>query len=192
MELADIDRQYADVKTVEDSVALKRAVPRLKEVGGGDDRKAAESAIAAKIYALNAFLRLKNGMTKEEIFFTAENIVEELGGRLTLVDINVIIHKAMTGAYGDFYERLSCAMIMGWCRQYAEERMVAAGELEIREAREAREAEQRMRGEVERDPEMIKELRKLIGGKVITSKPVYTYSDEEYKDFKKKYLNSQK
>ena len=173
---AKIGRALAAVKTVKDSVECP--MPKLN--GYGEQSKKVEAMIAANIYALDSFLRLKNGLTQDEVFFTAESIMEEFGWVLTFADVNIVFTKAKRGGYGQFYERLSCAQIMDWFRQYADERMDEAERWSYHKDVEA--ARERERYEPkERDPEMMAELRRIVGGKVITKGGV---DDGEYRRYK--------
>lgn len=82
--------------------------------------------VAAHIAALDIFLHLKNGLSKEEVIETAKSIVETYGGALSFADIKVVFDNARRGAYGSFYERLSSVEIMRWFGDWFDKRTCAA------------------------------------------------------------------
>lgn len=139
------------VKTVEQSVALSHdECPCLLRLAHESQQSHEEiiTLLSAHLLALNQFLNLKNGMDSEEIIFTAESIVDEFGGALTFADINIVLTAAKRGKYGKMYERLSCAQVMDWFRNYYSERMEAAERLSIHQAREEKSAPLRMTAEI--------------------------------------------
>ena len=126
---AKIDKTFAAVRTVQDSVALSpHDVPCLLRLAhtSEESAKSVTALLAANIYALDRFLHLKNGMTNEEVFFAAESVLNEFGGGLTFADIKIVLEGAKMGKYGMFYERLSAPQVIEWFRTYFDERMQAA------------------------------------------------------------------
>lgn len=126
---AKIDKTFAAVKSVQDSVALSpQDVPCLLRLAhtSEESAKSVTALLAANIYALDRFLHLKNGMSNEEVFFAAESVLNEFGGGLTFADIKIVLEGAKMGKYGMFYERLSAPQVIDWFRTYFDERMQAA------------------------------------------------------------------
>ena len=126
---AKIDKTFAAVKTVRDSVALSpQDVPCLLRLAHTSEESARSvtALLAANIYALDRFLHLKNGMSNEEVFFAAESVLNEFGGGLTFADVKIVLEGAKMGKYGMFYERLSAPQVIEWFRTYFDERMQAA------------------------------------------------------------------
>lgn len=126
---AKIDKTFADVRTVQDSVALSpQDVPCLLRLAhtSEESAKSVTALLAANIYALDRFLHLKNGMSNEEVFFAAESVLNEFGGGLTFADIKIVLEGAKRGKFGMFYERLSAPQVIEWFRTYFDERMQAA------------------------------------------------------------------
>ena len=139
--MARLDEKFKSVKTSSDCVALQAENPdtlkcllRIKRESDNDGANL-KKTIAMLLYATDKFLHLKEGMTSEEIFFTAENIISEYGGMITFADIKVILTDARLGKYGKMYERLSCATIMDWFNQYIDKRLDEAEQYSIRQAR---------------------------------------------------------
>lgn len=126
---AKIDKTFAAVRTVQDSVALSpQDVPCLLRLAhtSEESAKSVTALLAANIYALDRFLHLKNGMSNEEVFFAAESVLNEFGGGLTFADIKIVLEGAKRGKFGMFYERLSAPQVIEWFRTYFDERMQAA------------------------------------------------------------------
>lgn len=139
MVLASLEKKFVAVKTAKDAVALQAenpdAIRCLKRIVREDGEMKLKKTLAALLYALDKFLHLKEGLSDEEIFFTADSIVDEFGGQITFADIKVVIENAKRGNYGKMYERLSCATVMDWFRQYIDQRLDAAEQYSISQTR---------------------------------------------------------
>lgn len=139
MVLASLEKKFVAVKTAKDAVVLQAENPNaircLKRIVREDGEMKLKKTLAALLYALDKFLHLKEGLSDEEIFFTADSIVEEFGGQITFADIKVVIENAKRGNYGKMYERLSCATVMEWFRQYIDQRLDAAEQYSISQTR---------------------------------------------------------
>lgn len=90
----------------------------------------------AHLVELDAFLKQKKGLSKSEIILIADEVMEKYGGMLNFADIYVIFRKAKLGEYGELYESLSCAKVMKWFNDYADERMNIAYEMNKKKDRE--------------------------------------------------------
>lgn len=139
--MARLNDKFAAVRTPSDCVALQAENPdtvkcllRIKRESD-DNGASLKKTLATLLFATDRFLHLKEGMSNEEIFFTAENIISEYGGMITFADIKVIFTDARLGKYGKMYERLSCATVMDWFNQYIDNRLNAAEQYSIRQAR---------------------------------------------------------
>ncbi len=163
---AAIEKRYAEVKTIAQAVALPMdAAPCLLRMVRKSERKLIVAGLALHLRELDKFLALKNGMSDDALLFTAEGIIDEFGGSLTMADVKIVLTKAKRGGYGKMYERLDCPTVMEWFRQYHDERLSAAYEYNLnREARERREAQER---DVETDKEMVAKLKAIVGGKKV-------------------------
>ena len=139
--MARLNDKFATVRTPSDCVALQAENPdtikcllRIKRESD-DNGASLKKTLAMLLFATDRFLHLKEGMSNEEIFFTAENIISEYGGMITFADIKVIFTDARLGKYGKMYERLSCATVMDWFNQYIDKRLGEAEQYSIRQAR---------------------------------------------------------
>lgn len=123
---AQLSRTFAEVRTVEQSLATK--APSLFSLSKkeGSSRREVEKLIMQHLVALDAFLKAKNGLTVEEIMLTAEEIVEKYGLVITMADVHVIFRNAKLGRYGELYGQLSCAKVIKWFDDYHAEKMNAA------------------------------------------------------------------
>ena len=69
-------------------------------------------------------------MSEDNIDLIALYIVQDFGN-LTMSDINLVFTRAKKGNYGELYESLNTAKVLGWFTEYFEERMVTAGEMAV-------------------------------------------------------------
>jgi hypothetical protein len=76
---------------------------------------------------------LKRGLSEAMVDETAFYIVTEFKN-LTVSDINYIFKKAKMGGYGEFYESLTMSKIMGWFREFYNERMEVSAMISNRES----------------------------------------------------------
>lgn len=123
------NKTYSVVKTQTDAIVLQKAgEPSLLTIKQQGDKEAKRMLAVLKINltAFAKFFHLKNTLTENEIDFVAEQIVDEFGGALNFGDINIVLHNAKAGKYGNLYERLSAPSILGWFRNYYDQRLDAA------------------------------------------------------------------
>ena len=97
----------------------------------GVGSKSVETLIKIHLVSLDAFLKQKNGLSKEEIELIAEEIMGMYGGALNFADIHVIFRNAKIGKYGELYGNLSCMKIMKWFEEYFSERCNKAYEINL-------------------------------------------------------------
>jgi len=92
------------------------------------------ATICLHLVALDRFLHMRNPLCSEEIEFIADQIISEYGA-ITFADLNIFFNRIKSGKYGKLYERLSAPDILTWLGQYYDERMDAAEQMSINEAR---------------------------------------------------------
>ncbi len=95
--------------------------------------KRVEANLRIQFATLQEYLGVKNKMS--ELFI--DELVAEIVGefrQLTMADVHVIMRRAKTGEYGEYYERLSIPKVMTWFRKYYQERIEVAMERNEREA----------------------------------------------------------
>lgn len=85
---------------------------------------------------LDAFLKQKDGLSKEEIELIADEVMSQYGYIITFADINVIFRNAKLGRYGELYNRLSCSAVIKWFDQYVGLRCETAYEMNRQADRE--------------------------------------------------------
>lgn len=127
--------------------------PTIAAIGNAYGDSFIRAYIMGWIVNLREFINVSNAMTDEQTRMTAAMIVTEYQN-LNIADINLIFRNAKLGRYGQFYGRLDGQMILGWFDKYFEERCIAASELSISRANQARGSDRY---------ESPERLRKLIG-----------------------------
>ena len=132
---AAISDTFSTVRTMEASIMSDS--PCLKQLARkvGCNQSMVETLLKMHIIALDAFLKQKNGLSRDEIELAAEEIMDTYGGTLTFADIHVVFRNAKLGRYGELYERLSCAKIISWFASYVSERQNMAYQLNLQNDR---------------------------------------------------------
>lgn len=130
---ATIRSKFPQVKSVADSVAVSREEAPSLLTMARENRKSVVALVALHIAALDKFLSLKNRLSNEALDFIAEEVVDSFGGALSFIDVDLVMRKAKRGEYGEFYERMSAPQIIGWFREYFDERLDAAEAHSIQE-----------------------------------------------------------
>jgi len=87
----------------------------------GSSRGRVEALVMDMLIRLNDLLNLKRPLSEAAIEAIAAEVVDT-HYNLTLADITVIMRRAITGHYGEFYESINMAKVLIWFTQYFEER----------------------------------------------------------------------
>ncbi|WP_165026771.1 hypothetical protein [Dysgonomonas sp. ZJ279] len=121
-----------DVRSMRDALALATTSPsqypslaRLR-ADFGDEK--IETVIKLYLIDVCDMVNIKRPLREPQIEALASEIVATYYS-LSIADIHVIFRKAKTGEYGEFYESLDMPKVMGWFRQYFDDRC-AIGEQE--------------------------------------------------------------
>lgn len=120
---------FRNVRTVEQAIAVD--APKLGAMTRGGLPTLA--VIKLNIAAMDKALRCKDGLTPEDIELIAEEVTERWSGLLTMADVSLIIRNAKVGKYGELYEKLTAAKVIGWFESYASEKMQKHYELHRKE-----------------------------------------------------------
>jgi hypothetical protein len=83
-----------------------------------------EALVMDMLIRLNDLLNLKRPLTEAAIEAIADEVVNT-HYNLTLADISVIMRRALSGYYGEFYESINMPKVLGWFNQYFDERCEA-------------------------------------------------------------------
>ncbi len=81
--------------------------------------------LALWIIAINDMVNVGNKMTGFQTEYTAKLIFKE-NPLLTIADIKFVFDKAISGAYGELYNRLDTPIICTWFRRHWQERLETA------------------------------------------------------------------
>jgi hypothetical protein len=92
-----------------------------------------EANISIHLVALQASIGVKNKLDDAQCDEVAAEIVAAYK-QLTMADLHVILRRARTGVYGEFYERINMPKVLTWFREYFNERVLAAYERNERES----------------------------------------------------------
>lgn len=118
-------RTYREVRTV--AQALATASESLGALSRGFGTEKAEALLKLQLVYLNEMLNLKRPLGEAQIDEIAAEVVSALP-HLTMVDVHVIMRRAMSGHYGEFYESLTMPKVLRWFSDYFEERCQVAAE----------------------------------------------------------------
>ena len=77
------------------------------------------------ILAINDMVNVGNKMTAFQMEYTAKLVFKE-NPLLTIADIKFVFDRAVSGSFGELYNRLDSAMICTWFRKHWVERLEAA------------------------------------------------------------------
>ena len=172
------------VKTVNDCLALQLAgEPCLKTIERQSEgsKKQLLAMIRLNIIALNNFLHLKNQLNEAEVDLIADEIVDEFGGALTFADIHYVLKKGKTGAYGQFFERISAPLVINWFRQYYNDRLDAAEHYTQTQSKENKTTGHKLLQALKDDAEICANIKKIIGKQPLEA-------EAEYQAYKKKLI----
>jgi hypothetical protein len=123
-------RVFRDVHTPEDALACATdSIGTLCRVNGAE---VMEANISIQLVELQASLGVKNKLDEARCDEIAAEIVATYK-QLSMADLHVILRRARTGEYGEFYERISMPKVLTWFREYFNERIKVALERNERE-----------------------------------------------------------
>lgn len=100
-------------------------VPTVRKIVENVGFGAMEAFIVARLTALNIALNLARQMTAPMMEISAPLIVSHIlddDCDVTLADLRIIFDRAMFGQYGDFYNGIGLADIVGWIDSYIAEK----------------------------------------------------------------------
>ena len=125
---ADPFKFSVPVRTINDVLELpseeKPCLNALKRT----DEKRYGAIVRLALVKLDKDLKCKVNLTEGEIELIVDEMEEKYGGLLTFADLAVICRNAVLGKYGELYEKITAAKVLGWIDQYADERQTAAYE----------------------------------------------------------------
>ena len=118
-------RYYGEIRTVAQALAApSHSVGRLKNVLGTEK---VEALIKLQLVYLNEMLNLKRPLGELQIDEIAAEVVA-IHHNLTMADVHVIMRRARSGHYGEFYESLTMPKVLSWFGDYFEERCDVAAQ----------------------------------------------------------------
>lgn len=109
------------VRTIKDVLALPMEERPCLNAMKRADAKRYNGFIRLALLKLDADLKCKEKLTEGEIELIVDEIEAKYGCLLTFADIAVISRNAMTGKYGELYEKLTAAKVLRWIDEYADE-----------------------------------------------------------------------
>lgn len=77
--------------------------------------------ISSQLLYMTKILQLKNGLSPKQIEFISSQVYT-LHTHLTLVDVHIIIKRAITGYYGELYQSMNPAKVLKWFSDYFQEK----------------------------------------------------------------------
>ena len=121
----NLARSYRDVRSVAQALDTPSASLATLRCTFGVEK--AEALLKLQLVYLNEMLNLKRPLGEAQIDEIATEVLASQP-HLTMVDVHVIMRRAMRGHYGEFYESLSMPKVLRWFSDYFEERCLTAAE----------------------------------------------------------------
>ena len=119
----ELTDRYRGVQTVSQALSIKsESIGGLNRTFGSQK---VEALIKLQLVYLNDLLNLKRPLNEVQIDEIALEIVS-VYVHLTMADIHLIMRRARTGHYGEFYESLNMPKVLRWFFDYFEERCEVA------------------------------------------------------------------
>lgn len=112
----------SDVRKLPDIFTVKTpSLARLKREMG---EEYTQDYLARWIILINKMVNVGNKMNAMQVKYTAQLIISE-NPLLTIADIKYVFDRAISGQYGELYNRLDSSVICKWFRQHWDERLEA-------------------------------------------------------------------
>ena len=123
-----LGKHYCHVHTV--SQALDAGSHGLGQLNRELGTQRVEALIKIQMVYLNELLALKRPLNEIQIDEIASEVVTTYY-HLTMADVHVIMRRARTGQYGEFFESLTMPKVLGWFAKYFEERCEVAAQRQL-------------------------------------------------------------
>ena len=123
-------RLFNKVTTVKKAIALNGNAPSVGDILRAYGDSFIEAYIKIWLINLNDSLGLKRPLTESQMDETAMTIVEDYKN-LNLSDINLVFKGMKTGEFGEYYESLNMAKVIGIFKEYFENRMTVAANMSL-------------------------------------------------------------
>jgi len=130
-------RTMSEINTM--SKAIKAKTPSIGLMRRTFGNAGAEALIKLWVLNLIESLGVKRSMSESQIDETAFTIVQDFP-HVTIADVNLIFKGMKTGAYGEFYENINMAKVVGIFRKYFEERLETAAQMSLDEHSQLKES----------------------------------------------------
>jgi len=156
-------RKFKDVNTIKKSIELK--LPSIARFKKNIGEEKIEAIVKLWLVDLNNCLNLRRPMSEDNIDFISMSVVGDFGN-LTFSDINLVFTRAKKGHYGELYESLNTAKVLGWFNEYFEERLNTAAEINLDKHNQMKSKEAGLRKEGDKNPLnlSVKDLNDLADG----------------------------
>lgn len=107
--------------------ALDAADSRSQNLWGlrrvyGNEKTAA--LLRLHLVRLNVLLDMRRPLTDEMIDFIADEIMTHYSA-MNIADIWLVLHRAAAGSFGEMFESINTAKVLGWFARYWDERLTA-------------------------------------------------------------------
>ncbi len=128
---AKVNEKYEMVTTVEQALAVKaKSIGAVMQEVGVDEAEM-RKVLRLHILALDVYLKLKNGLSAEEVEDIVSEVMKTYKYILTFADLHVIFTNAREGRYGELYEKLTAPKVIGWIVEYERLRSRTAYEINL-------------------------------------------------------------
>lgn len=114
-----LNAAFRGVQTVEQAIDTK--ADRIGALVRAYNPEKIAAIIKLQLIELNEVLQLNKPLTERSIDLIADEIIANYS-QLTMADVYLIMRRARTGEYGQFYEAVNMPKVMSWFKAYFDER----------------------------------------------------------------------
>lgn len=126
-----LHQSYRGLQTIEQAIDVK--ADRISALVRAYSPEKVAAIIKLQLIELNELLQLNKPLTEQAIDLIADELITNYA-QLTIADVYLVMRRARIGDYGQFYEALNMPKVIGWFREYFDERCEVYAERSQRES----------------------------------------------------------
>jgi len=114
-----LHQSYRGLQTIEQAIEV--GADRIGALVRAYSPEKVAALLKLQLIELNELLQLNKPLTEQAIDLIADELITNYS-QLTIADVYLVLRRARTGVYGQFYESLNMPKVVGWFREYFDER----------------------------------------------------------------------
>jgi hypothetical protein len=114
-----LHQSYRGLQTIEQAIDVQ--ADRIGALVRAYSYEKVAAIIKLQLIELNEVLQLNKPLTEQVIDMIADELIVNYS-QLTIADVYLVMRRARTGAYGQFYESLNMPKVLIWFKEYFEDR----------------------------------------------------------------------